>query len=212
MAKIPSTESVLKQQTWTNNGHQTNKRWNKIYEFFTIYVRAVDVCATWSFSECDGVWMLLCVDVPLDGINNNKAKLRDSLITISRFHLTAVCHCKQTGVAIVWCAHLYAERWEMFSIERCHLFCVAIKVCARSIVLFGDYDFIFTVAMCWSPPHPAHSKCPFTLAAFTLSISFRFYFQRNYSVANIIVNCNFFHNIFMCMRFALFSIWFGVRF
>lgn len=29
------------------------------------------------------------MNVPLDGINNNKAKLRESLITISRFHLTA---------------------------------------------------------------------------------------------------------------------------
>lgn len=32
----------------------------------------------------------LGVYVPLDGINNNKAKLRESLITISRFHLTAL--------------------------------------------------------------------------------------------------------------------------
>lgn len=84
---------VIKRKMWTNDSHQpTNKRWNEIYAFFTAH-SSERVCARvlclflpvylW-------VCVCVCVDVPLDGINNNKAKLRESLITISRFHLTAV--------------------------------------------------------------------------------------------------------------------------
>lgn len=42
----------------------------------------------------------VCMDVPLDGINNNKAKLRDSLITISRSHLTAGAIANQTHCCV----------------------------------------------------------------------------------------------------------------
>ena len=147
-----SMESLLEQQTWTNNDHQTNKRWNEIYEFFTAAAATVVWVCVWT--------------LPLDGINNNKAKLRDSLITISRFHLTAVPlalkhsgHCVQAQRMSARTRSPVLERCEMCTIERCHLFRVAIKLCFMSLRLFSrlpcaDHHY--------PPSHPCSHRLSFS--------------------------------------------------
>lgn len=159
---------------------------------------------------------LLCVCVwtlPLDGINNNKAKLRDSLITISRFHLTAVPlalkhsgHCVQTQRMSARTCSPVLERCEMCTIERCHLFRVAIKLCFMSCSSLFVGLRLFSRLPCADHHYPSTHPC--SRRRSHLSVHFR----RNYSVGNIIVNCNFFHNIFMWMRFSLFSIQIGEQF
>lgn len=95
------------------------------------------------------VWMCrspvcVCVCVPLDGINNNKAKLRESLITISRFHLTALrahngeqhsSYCTK-GERDVWWLFTWLGKCELHALLRVTIYSVfAIKLYAGFISL-----------------------------------------------------------------------------
>lgn len=80
--------------------------------------------------------------LPLDGINNNKAKLRDSLITISRFHLTAMpLRMKRWRAGHCYDARLPVPQfsvWDVYTIEICHLFCVLPLNFCFSCFIFGS--------------------------------------------------------------------------
>lgn len=184
---------VVKEETCTNNSRQTNKRWNEIYEFFTLRSRLRE-------------YVCVCLDVPLDGINNNKAKLRESLITISRFHLTTLAIHREKRVAILTMPlPLPRVRCEMCNFERDAIyFGVTIKLSVgfHFAVASRCSNYCVRCHVLITSSHSLANHSGSLLSLFHIPLIFTKLFG-----GNIIVNCNFFHNIFMWVFvwFALFS-------
>lgn len=208
--KFLSTGSLLNSKCEQITATPTNKRWKQnLWIFQRLYVRM------------HALWLRRALDVPLDGINNNKAKLRDSLITISRSHLTAGAiakykkkktkekrahwshgHCMAFYLCVYLSSNLcLCKMWEMCTIERCHLFRVAIKLCACFILdVSCSCDY---VTDCRCADHLNIHRARALSLSFFIQLAYTLFISRIYSVANIIVNCNFFHNIFMdAIRFV----------